>query len=610
MKESSSFDVLSTILQNITFNGRSDQQKMCWKYNTDCSGGLFVEDMGCKNEPRNASDLDIAQIDNATERFISFLGLFEPIPDFKTEISSLFTGLCTKWLSSQDTRKEMPVLTRMSLQEDSDTMERKIIEAKVMQKMMNAFPDKLVSDSTQVLDLVRQVLSDFTALKKSQQDVDNDAIPIALSLLNIVLTSPSSRGSTDSSNLESIQTSLKSIHRMNYDGISTTAQNLLLLLKFRGTIEEPHTDSATGPTDQQVEDRKSYNLALSYLTIIDSPPPVRVQGLELLSNLVRTNSSVLDIPALLVLYSSLLLNEDEYIYLRAIQSIIQLSQRHPRSVVKDVIERYVDPNEDYQLDQRLRLGEALLQIIQNNPAAFNGDTARSVVEGILFIASRRGRRPKDEQQRRKALKTKQREHAEAEEAWDGEVPQLFDEDNEDEEMLAQIVAGWESKRGEEDVRIRASALSILGEAMEANISGMSSTLVSKAIDTSIHILTLEPSPSSGILRRAAILLIMHFVKALDTARSEGKKLGFGFVGQSLSDVKRILGYVQETDGDGLVRQHARDVVEGLAAWEMNSFIPSVMQQQGEIGELAGLSIKPSSGLAEDGRMKPRIEEIE
>ncbi|KAH8684758.1 hypothetical protein BGZ60DRAFT_427106 [Tricladium varicosporioides] len=609
INESSSFDVLFTILQNITFNGRSDERMMCWKYNTDSSGGLYVEDIKCDNELRNASDINITQIENATERFISFLGLFESTPDFSTEISSLFMSLCTKWMSSQGARKETSVLTRIK-PEDDDTMERKIIEAKIMQKFMNAFPDKLVSNSTQVLDLVDQVLSDFAASRRGQQHVADDAIPIALSLLNIVLTSPSFRGSTDTSNLESIQVSLKSIHRMNYDGISTTAHNLLLLLRFRGTIEEPETDSVTSSTDQPVEDRKSYNLALSYLTTIDSPPPVRVQGLALLSNLVQANSPILDIPALLVLYSSLLLDEDEYIYLRAIQCIVQLSQRHPKSVMKDIIERYVDSNEDYQLDQRLRLGETLLQIIQNNPKAFNGETARSIVEGTLFIASRRGRRPKDEQQQQKALETKQREYAQADEAWDGEVPQLFDEDNEDEEMLAQIVSGWESKRGEEDVRVRASALSILGEVMEANISGMSSTLVSKAIDTSIHILTLELSPSRGILRRAAILLIMHFVKALDTARSEGKKLGFGFVGQSLADVKRILAYVEEADGDGLVRQHAKDVIGGLTDWEVNSLIPPEVLHPSEVGELRGLHVRPGNGIEEGGRMKPRIEEVE
>jgi hypothetical protein len=127
------------------------------------------------------------------------------------------------------------------------------------------------------------------------------------------------------------------------------------------------------------------------------------------------------------------------------------------------------------------------------------------------------------------------------------------------------------------------------------------------VDLSIHILTLEPEPEKGILRRAAILLIMSFVKALDSARAEGKKLGFGFVGKSLDDVQRILTYVEQTDNDGLVRQQAADVTDGLRSWQLNALIPS---QQEEIGirELAGLSINPS--VVEDASsMRPRIEEI-
>ena len=57
---------------------------------------------------------------------------------------------------------------------------------------------------------------------------------------------------------------------------------------------------------QTVEDRKTYNLAMSYLTSVESPPPVRVQGIELIQSLISARSSILDIPALLILFASLL----------------------------------------------------------------------------------------------------------------------------------------------------------------------------------------------------------------------------------------------------------------------------------------------------------------
>jgi hypothetical protein len=59
----------------------------------------------------------------------------------------------------------------------------------------------------------------------------------------------------------------------------------------------------------------------------------------------------------------------------------------------------------------------------------------------------------------------------------------------------------------------------------------------------------------------------------------------------------------------LVRQHARDVIEGLRAWQINALLPP--QQEGtEIQELAGLSIHPRDEEGSSGRVRPKIEEIE
>ncbi|TVY48946.1 hypothetical protein LOCC1_G001390 [Lachnellula occidentalis] len=605
----SSSSILCTILQNLTFKGRSDPDKECWEFAVANDGGIQIQESTSSVQD---SLPVLGEIDRAADRFISLMEMLAATPEFDVEISSLFMSLCSKWFSQNSKLKQVPeIFTRIEPISQDQNIGTKLIEAKVMQKMMTAFPDKLVSDSHQVLELVHQVLAD--AVPGNEDGNTDDTVSVALSLLNIVLMSPSFKGTAETKTLDAIQTSLQTISRRGSQETSTTAQNMLLLLKFRASFDEPENPTVSKPTDQQLEDRKTYNLAISYLTTIDSPPPVRAQGLELISNLIRANSSILDIQALLVLFSSLLQDSEEYIYLRVIQSFIQLSQRHPKAVMKDLIDRYVDPNEDSDLDQRLRLGEALLQVAQDSPAAFSGEAAKSVCEGLIFVASRRGYRPKTEQEQHKRNKLKRKKNQEAEEVWDGPVPQLDEilepESHETNEILSQITSGWEGKRGSEDVRVRASAISILGSAIEANIAGIGSRLLSTVVDLSIHILTLEPEPEKGIIRRAAILLVMHFVRALDTARAEGKKLGFGFVGQSLEDVQRILGYVEETDNDGLVKQHARDVIEGLQAWQMNALLPE-RDAPSELGELAGLSINPGRGNETVGGMRPRIEEIE
>lgn len=594
--------ILQTIVQNLMFTGRSDPARLCWIYISSQDGGIQIQERLTQNTESFLSKGNLDAVANAATFFVT---MNEPLVELESGLAQLFMRLCRKWLSEDDPVETGVVLTRTKSSAEETEVESRLIEAQVLQKMITLIPGKLVDDSQQVLELVDHVLINFTRNRKGGTE---ETVSIALSLLNLVLTSSSIRPTPATQTiLDSVESSLTSISRRSDLEVSSTSQNLLLLLRFRKTVDEPD-ESRSHTTGQQSEDRKSYGLAMSYLTSTDSPPPVRVQGLDLISGLVKNNSSVLDIPALLVLFSTILQDSDEYIYLRVIKSFTELSRKHPKAVTKDLIDHYVDPNEDADLDQRLRFGEALLQVLQSSPSSFAGEFAQPVCEGLLSIAGRRGHRPKTEQEQGKRNRLKKRKDKDAEEAWGGEVPQFEDDPTPEDEILARIVSGWESKRGTEDVRIRASALSILGSVIEMHVAGIGSTMISATIDLSIHILTLEPEAEKGILRRSAILLIMSFVRALDEAQSEGRKLGFGFVGQSLDDVQRILQYVEATDNDGLVRQHARDVVEGLQTWQTNSILPP-RNEQVEIQELAGLSVNPLRGNS-DSAVRPRIEEIE
>ena len=604
----SNSDTLGLIVQNLLFRGRSTSSTSSWVYASSIDGGIQIEkrDTGSESEP-GAFLSELSMIDNKTSLFCT---LIASIPEFDTEISRLFILLCRRWLNDNEGNGPQPIISSFNSREPVDSSQERYIEAKLMQMMMTSMPEKLVSDSHQVLDLVNQILTKFKP--NESHDVNEDTISVALSLLNILLTSPNSMATPDSKQIfDEIQKSVYLISKNSKMDISLTAQNMLSLIEFRNTLNDPNVATSDVLKDQQNEDRKNYSLAMSYLTSADSPPPVRAQGLGLISTLYESQSSILDIPALVVLFSSLLQDSDEYIYLQVIKSFIELSSRHPKTILRDLIDRYVDPNEEAELDQRLRFGEALLQVIKKVGRAFSGDIAKSISEGLMSIAGRRGVRPKFQQEQENKARLKQQKDSEAEDAWDGPPPQLDEylpsEFQEQDEVLSQIISGWESKRGSEDVRIRASALSILGSAIEINVAGIGSNIISTAVDMSIHILTLEPEPEKGILRRSAILLIMNFIQALDSAREQGTKVGFGLVGKNLDDVQRVLKYVEDTDNDGLVRQHARDVIDGLQAWEFNALLPS-RSPEVEIQELAGLTINPRG--TSNAEMRPRIEEIE
>lgn len=609
LKLSGTPEKFQVLLKNMLGNGNTDSSKLRWVYDQVDDSNIQVK---CLRGDANAADpqLDLGLLESKSDAFVELLQSVGTDSD----ISTLFLNLLRDSLKSTETTHEIQIISR---KEESKDPTVQLVEAKVLQKMMEKLSENLVSNWKQMLELAGQILG------KSQASANDDAVPVALSLLNLVITAPGfQKSNVPADTLASIEGSLEEISKAQEADISQTARNLSLLLKYRDAMDDP-SERTTAPTERQVEDRKTYNLAISYITQADSPPPVRTEGLNLLSGLIKAGSPIVDIQATLVLLSSLLNEDDDYINLTVVRILTQLASKHPRSTSKEILERYVDANEQESTDARLRFGEALLQVIQRLGETFSGETAKQVGEALLSIAGRRAHRPKTEAKQGRADRLKQMKNRAAQEAWQGEVPdlnELDDEVTEEEKArnaaIEQIVSGWVSKRGAEDVRMRASALSIFSVGIETNVAGLGSSLLEAAVDLCLNVLTLESGPETGILRRAAIVLVLHFVRALADARESGKRLGFGLPDSSREDIARVLEYVAQTDNDGLVRQHASDVVESLNNWQLSSLVPP--EARGDLGpaaltKLAGLDLgvaeRPSLPPLEPGA-RPKIEEIE
>jgi hypothetical protein len=613
-------DVYDFIIQHLTYKGPGETAKPAWVYKMAADGSLHIATpRSLLGNRQQSSMIDLAEVD---ARLTTFMDLLESTAS-DVDISSIFLGLFKKWLDSGSKVQIDQILIKEEEEPQEDAL-RTIVELKLLQNMMEKWPEKVISRSDHALELVSQVLSNPKVMNGEEEGT-----AVALSILNLVITAPAfRRAKADPGVIQVLESSLEKLARLPTSDVAGTARNLSLLLKYRDEAEDLSETTTTAPTDRQIEDRKTYNLAISYIVQVDSPPPVRMEGLNLLSKLIEANSPVLDIPAILVIMSSLLTSDEDYINLKVIKIYTQLANKHPKSVVSELLDHYVDANEKAQVDTRLRFGEALTQVIERLGETFTGDIAQQTATALLATAGRRGYRPKTERRQAKEERAAQKKKKEDDEVWGGEAPDIdqlkseiegiSEEEKARNEIIARIVSGWESKRGTEDIRIRASALSIFAVGVETNIVGLGSKSVSNSVDLAVNILTLELEEEKGILRRSAVLLILDFVKALDKAKQEGRKLGFGLTGQSREDILRVLEYVAGTDNDGLVRQHATDVVESLRNWEMGSMIPEGrgLEEGPTLGRLAGLAINPvvdispgeGHGLGRVGR--PRIEEIE
>ncbi|KAK4242157.1 hypothetical protein C8A03DRAFT_29581 [Achaetomium macrosporum] len=608
-------ELVLVLAQNLGYIGGHNKRTPEWVYKVARDGQVQIVDARPRltNKSDRACRFTLENIDRKTTKLLDLIT--STLSD--ADISTSFLELLKRWLASNHNPKRSGIIVKQGNDKEEDPV-AKLTEVKTLQAMMERFPEKLATQPKHILDLVSQIL----AGPGDSPDGDDEVIGVALSLLNMVVTVPGfQKARVEPVVLALIESSLDKLSKGSTD-LSRTANNLRLLLLYRDEIDgDSSTATTTLPTDRQVEDRKTYALAISYITQPDSPAPVRSEGLNLIATLITSHSPVLDIPGILVLLSSLISDADEYIYLRIIKLYALLANKHPRSVTRELTDHFVDAKEMHPLDARLRFGEALLQVIQRLGETFTGDLATEVGNALLSVAGRRGRRPKTEAKRLREQRLQEQRNREAAEAWGGEVPDMSDPMTEEErvrnELLERIVEGWdESKRGMEDVRVRASALSVLGAAIEVNVAGLGQRLVTNAVDLCVAVLQLEREVEKGILRRAAVLFVMSFVRALEEARQKGRALGSGFGKEAQEDVMRTLRYVAETDNDGLVVQHAKDVVESLENWQVVKLLPAESSQQSALGEgltkLAGLEVDPerSAALQEASLPRPKIEEVE
>ena len=526
----------------------------------------------------------------------------------------------------------------------------RVVYARITQKILEEYKDKLAAKPRKVIEFVNQLLAAFVAehrdlerkaLKASKPSIAGlssilnsetehnvkadshsgaaeedrtEIVSIALNLLSAILTS--SIPSRTPSNVDFVDIRRNLGFLANSQNLPTSvilaASNVLALVDFQIPNASPIPDQMPAPLDRHDADRKSHNLALTYL--VDPLPPIRAQGLSLLTDLVKKASPVLDISSTTILLISLFQDEDEFIYLSAVRALGLLASRHSRTVVKMLVENYVDTSENRELDVRIRIGEVLLKTVESLGEKLVGQPARLVGEGMITVAGRRGKRIKQMKAQAQRSQGEENSKKEAEEAWGGDIPSLQDEvEDETGKKLTKVVIGWEGSQGEEDVRVRTSALSVLGVAIETNIAGMGSSIVSTAVDLVLAILKLETTDEKAILRRAAVLVVLSLVKALDAADEAGRKLGFGFAGENLAEVNAVLRYIETTDSDALVKGHVGVVIEGLETWQSKTILGmpgsgvSLAPRTVFDGDrLAGLSVNPETLRA----VRPKIEEIE
>lgn len=573
---------LLKISANITFSGRSN-----WEFGPGSQGGIEI-----RPRPHTGGDSGF-NADETESRVQEFLGLLDDGGASASALNNLFLHVLRMWLARRNSEgDEDPVGMFTTL--------------KILQGMLSRHEQALGKDPAQILQIVKGVLDEYVDYREGvKRDVEqvrspslvglgkiihnapppiirdvqggeggeegdeeserSQTVTMALSLLSALISSPSTKlTASDERLLQTLHPPLSYISKPSPaidPDLSSLALNITSLL----SLHPPTTTTApeASPAERQKE---TYLLALSYLR--DPLIPVRAHGLHLLRDLITSRAPILDVANTTRLAISMLSDKDSFIYLNVVKTLSALADRHSRTVTGMLVGAYLDDGQvKLGLDERLRVGEALLKTVQKLGGALVGETADTIGQGMIAIISRR--------------RTRKGGGNDKGEEWSENEPEDEEEEEEGEErsrvrreerrQKAVIIQGWQSKDDSEDLRIRTSALSILGAAIETNPTGMGRGVLADGVDIALSILTLETASEKGILRRAAVICIGSLLKSLvgiseDDAEGHAWRAEvWGVLNHRLKDVKRTLRYLVATDNDGLVREQAAVVLENLEA---------------------------------------------
>lgn len=407
-------------------------------------------------------------------------------------IQKLFVLILKRWLKPDDT----------SLSEENPFV--KLVDLRLIESIGNGFKDRLAQTPLEILELVLSILhggpkrdvelktEDYDSDDEEDDDIQGNVSSVVLELLSAIISEaqPAELDEPCRVQLKQIQVLLA-----KYSTLKTASA-----LKDRIELLLNGDKPANDETEAQ---RKLLTRAITSLN--DPLVPVRAHGLYLLRQLVEKRSSVLTLDFVVNLHLVQLKDPEPFIYLNVIKGLESLLEWNDTRVLPVLMTLYTgdDPENQQDLDERLRIGEVLLRYIQSKDQAFSGSMAKLVCEGALKLI----RRPSN-----------------------------------DADKI--------------DDRLRMSAMSLLGASCHTNPLGMLDNL-ENALDCAIGILQLESDKDSAIMRRSAIVLIHDLI--LGTSKTSKVP----FPSTYRERVLTVLRYVHSHDSDYLAREQALTVLETI-----------------------------------------------
>lgn len=140
----------------------------------------------------------------------------------------------------------------------------------------------------------------------------------------------------------------------------------------------------TGHHSSLEASKEKYKTAMKSLQ--DDLLPIRAHGMGMLKEMALTKDPLVSsgegLSQLLDIFIRLVQDEDSYIYLNAVKGLSAMTDAYGNEIIQKLGALYSDPQQ--KLDNRLRIGEALLQTIQRSGDAL-GKYGKEKYQSIIVL---------------------------------------------------------------------------------------------------------------------------------------------------------------------------------------------------------------------------------
>ncbi|KAK7205494.1 hypothetical protein BZA70DRAFT_295279 [Myxozyma melibiosi] len=458
--------IIEDLVSHLYYDGEKN-----WKFGDGDSGGVEIRKRGLVGTSQSDMQAGLVGIDELDMRVGLLMDLINEVE--KAALRSIFLKTVRRWLARRREVEADPFIVFVDLRLLEGLLDKhksEIIESPteiitLVSSILDEYIESLDQKQQQNSKPLAEQLAEITKPTEDDEDADSDdedeekeeentsseTVSVALSLLTAIVSESmigtSSLSDDDQRILKSLGHSLKYIAEHGTQNVSSSAETLAILLN--------ETDIPTARSKSNMSaSQQTYQTALTNLQ--DPLIPVRAHGLHLLRNLIVARDPVINVSSVLNVYMNTLNDEDSFIYLNSIKGLQALTDVHGMEVIRPLIAKYTSAGKSPTLDERLRIGEAILRTIQRLGDALTGKSADIIMHAMISTVANR----------------------------------------------------------KLDTRLRSSALSILGMACEVNPIGIKAW-VKDGIECALGVLTFEKTgDDKAPLRRAAVVLIGSLFKGV------------------------------------------------------------------------------------------------